>query len=277
MSMHIWNIKKESPQFHCLTKPTVNLGIHFLLHLYKSGICKEKNHFLYFCVKGYFARWCHFPGKFNSPTVTQHLLSSPTCVPRTWDQTVVKGKTQLGSKIEQSFRVWLPSRTLDPAQRVISGVRLKKGKRGGLLKAKYKQTGSHMWENSGIWAPDWWKLGFPADLAGKESACSVGDLGSIPGLGRSPGEGNGLPSPVFWPGELHGLYSPWGHPESDTTEQLSLWLLVGAGLINHESAGLMLLMFFQEVVFAVHVKWWLGVIKLILTRVLHLPPSIEID
>ena len=31
-----------------------------------------------------------------------------------------------------------------------------------------------------------------------------------------------LPTPVFWPGEFHGLYSPWGHKESDMTEQLSL-------------------------------------------------------
>ena len=31
-----------------------------------------------------------------------------------------------------------------------------------------------------------------------------------------------LPTPVFWPGEFHGLYSPWGHKESDTTERLSL-------------------------------------------------------
>ena len=30
-----------------------------------------------------------------------------------------------------------------------------------------------------------------------------------------------LPTPVFWPGEFHGLYSPWGHKELDTTEQLS--------------------------------------------------------
>ena len=29
-----------------------------------------------------------------------------------------------------------------------------------------------------------------------------------------------LPTPVFWPGEFHGLYSPWGHKESDTTEHL---------------------------------------------------------
>ena len=31
-----------------------------------------------------------------------------------------------------------------------------------------------------------------------------------------------LPTPVFWPGEFHELYSPWGHKESDTTERLSL-------------------------------------------------------
>ena len=38
---------------------------------------------------------------------------------------------------------------------------------------------------------------------------------------RSPGWGR-LPTPVFWPGEFHGLYSPWGCKESDTTERLSL-------------------------------------------------------
>ena len=36
-------------------------------------------------------------------------------------------------------------------------------------------------------------LGFPCGSAGKESACNVRDLVSIPGLGRSPGEGNGYP------------------------------------------------------------------------------------
>ena len=36
-------------------------------------------------------------------------------------------------------------------------------------------------------------MGFPDGSAGKESACSAGDLGSIPGLGRSSGEGNGCP------------------------------------------------------------------------------------
>ena len=107
--------------------------------------------------------------------------------------------------------------------------------------------------------------GFSDRSVGKESACNAGDPGSIPGSGRSPGEGIGyplqytwaslvaqlvknppvdplkihpqcrrpgfypwvgtipwrkerLPTPVFWPGEFHGLYSPCGHKESDTTE-----------------------------------------------------------
>ena len=48
-------------------------------------------------------------------------------------------------------------------------------------------------------------------------------LGSIPGLERSPWRRERLPTPVFWPGEFHGLYSLWGHKESDTTERLSLF------------------------------------------------------
>src|SRR5574340_436030 len=31
-----------------------------------------------------------------------------------------------------------------------------------------------------------------------------------------------VPTPISWPGEFHGLYSPWGCKESDTTEQISL-------------------------------------------------------
>ena len=37
------------------------------------------------------------------------------------------------------------------------------------------------------------KIGLPCGSTGKESSCNVGDLGSIPGLGRSPGEGTGYP------------------------------------------------------------------------------------
>jgi len=36
-------------------------------------------------------------------------------------------------------------------------------------------------------------LGFPCGSTGKESTCNAGDLGSIPGLGRYPGEGKGYP------------------------------------------------------------------------------------
>ena len=39
---------------------------------------------------------------------------------------------------------------------------------------------------------------------------------------EDPLEKERLPTPVFWPGEFHGLCSPWGHKDSDTTERLSL-------------------------------------------------------
>ena len=118
---------------------------------------------------------------------------------------------------------------------------------------------------------------FPDSSVGKETACNTGDPGSIPGLGRSAGEGIGyplqyswaalvaqvvknppamwetwvrslgwedplekrtLPTPVFWPGEFHGLYSPWGHKESDTTERLSLSLLQGIFPTQGSNSGL---------------------------------------
>ena len=60
-------------------------------------------------------------------------------------------------------------------------------------------------------------LGFPCGSAGKEST-NLGNLHWIPGLGRS----ERLLSPVFWAGEFHGLHSPWGCKESETTEQISL-------------------------------------------------------
>ena len=65
------------------------------------------------------------------------------------------------------------------------------------------------------------KNGFPGGSADKESACNGGDLGSMIGVGKIPWRRERLPTPVFWPGEFHGLYRPWGHNESDTTERLS--------------------------------------------------------
>ena len=104
------------------------------------------------------------------------------------------------------------------------------------------------------------RMGFPDSSVGKESTCNAGDPSLIPGQGRSAGEGTGyplqyswaslvaqlvknlqcrrpgfdawvgkipwrrerLPTPVFWPREFHGLYSPWGLKESDTIERLLL-------------------------------------------------------
>ena len=46
-------------------------------------------------------------------------------------------------------------------------------------------------------------------------------------VGKIPCRREQLPTPVFWPGEFHGLYGPWGHKELDTTVQLSLSLSFG--------------------------------------------------
>ena len=43
-------------------------------------------------------------------------------------------------------------------------------------------------------------------------------------VGKIPWRREWLPTAVFWPGQFHGLYSPWSYKESDTTEQLSLSL-----------------------------------------------------
>ena len=69
-------------------------------------------------------------------------------------------------------------------------------------------------------------LGFPAGSDGKESACNAGDLGSAPGVGRSPGGRHGNPVQHSCLENPHGWrnlagYSPWGHKESDMTERLS--------------------------------------------------------
>ena len=59
--------------------------------------------------------------------------------------------------------------------------------------------------------------GLSGSLAGKESACHVGDLGLIPGLGRSPGEGNGYP--LQYSGLENSMdFIVHGITESDTTE-----------------------------------------------------------
>ena len=67
----------------------------------------------------------------------------------------------------------------------------------------------------GLWT------GFPGGSDGKESACSVVDLGLIPGLGRFPGGGHGNPLWYSCLENPHGQRSLAGQKESDTTEQLN--------------------------------------------------------
>ena len=62
-------------------------------------------------------------------------------------------------------------------------------------------------------------MDFPGGSEGKASACNAGDLGSIPGPGRSPGEGNGNPlqyscleNPMnreAWQTTVHGISKSW--------------------------------------------------------------------
>ena len=66
-------------------------------------------------------------------------------------------------------------------------------------------------------------VGFPGDSVGKESAYNVGDLGLIPGLGRSPGRGHGKPFQYSCLENPHGQRSlmgcsPYGSKESDVTD-----------------------------------------------------------
>ena len=76
---------------------------------------------------------------------------------------------------------------------------------------------------------------FSCGSAGKESPCNVGDLGLIPGLGRSPGEGKGYP--LQYSVLENSMDCPWGRKESDMTERLSLLSQPGIKLASSASKG----------------------------------------
>ena len=81
-------------------------------------------------------------------------------------------------------------------------------------------------------------MGFPGDSDSKESACNAGDLGSIPGLGRSPGGGHGNSLQYSCLKNPHGLrslagYSPCGHKESDMTKHSTAHLYIIEGPHNY--------------------------------------------
>jgi len=61
-------------------------------------------------------------------------------------------------------------------------------------------------------------MGFSSGSAGKESACNVGDLGLIPGLGRFPGKGKGYPL------QYHGLENAMGCVVHEVAKSQTLFL-----------------------------------------------------
>ena len=69
-----------------------------------------------------------------------------------------------------------------------------------------------------LMSPLLFSSGFPDSPIGKESACNAGDPGLISWVRKIPWRKERLPIPVFWPGEFHGLYNPWGRKELDTIE-----------------------------------------------------------
>ena len=75
-------------------------------------------------------------------------------------------------------------------------------------------------------------MGFPGGSDGKESACDAGNPGSIPGSGRSFGEGNGNPHQYSYlessmnRGAWRG-YSPWGHMPVELMLTLSKYTKLG--------------------------------------------------
>ena len=94
-------------------------------------------------------------------------------------------------------------------------------------------------------------MSFPGCADGRESASNVGDPGLIPGLGRSPGEGNGLLTPVFLPGSFHGQrslagYGPWGCKESSTTERLILSHHLSISSLRWNITQIFSLLFFRQ-------------------------------
>ena len=122
------------------------------------------------------------------------------------------------SSIDEFINMWLNKRSkTQSTYDVILFNKSLKTWHNWIIVLKTREQFLESWESSYLWE----KGGFPSSSAGKESACNVGDLSLIPGLGRSPGEGNGCPL------QYSGLENSMdcivrGVAESDTMEWLSL-------------------------------------------------------
>ena len=79
------------------------------------------------------------------------------------------------------------------------------------------------------------RLGFPCGSAGKESACNAGNLGSIPGLGRSPGEVLGYPLQYSWASLVAQLVKTPPAMQETWVQSLSWEDYPGEGEATHSS------------------------------------------
>ena len=82
-----------------------------------------------------------------------------------------------------------------------------------------------------------WNFSY-CSLDGKESACNAGDLGSISGLERSPGEGNGQPTPVFLPREFHGQTMGLLRIRHDWANNSFIWPLLLSNICREECSSI---------------------------------------
>ena len=110
----------------------------------------------------------------------------------------------------------------------------KNRKRPDSQMASYLYAGGGVWTDPQPWGstegyPAGWQhtypyvqSGLPWWLSWRIICLQCGRPGFDPWVGEIPWRSEWLTTPIFWPGEFHGLYSPWSRKESDTTERLSL-------------------------------------------------------
>ena len=113
----------------------------------------------------------------------------------------------------------------------------------GRLQSMGSQRVEHDWATSHAYVHTLY-VGLPLWLSWWRIHLQCGRPGFDPWVGKIPWRRERLPSPVFWPGEFHGLYSPLGCKESDPTEKLSLslyfvhvWCLISISAENTEWVG----------------------------------------
>ena len=157
--------------------------------------------------------WCHLPISSSVDPFSSHPQSFPASGSFPVSQLLASGSQSIGasasgSVLPMNVQGWFPL-----GLTCLTFLLLFKG-----LSRVFSI--STIWKHQFFGTYPFW--GFPDSSVGKQSTCNV--PGFDPWVGKMPWRREWLPTPVFWPGEVHGLYNPWGHKELDMTERLSLTL-----------------------------------------------------